>query len=115
MDINQQKEKLQQQMELLKKKMRTLQYAESEKLRKQRNEKLFTTGGIFDMVNPDLTIRKNLKNNPYSTSDNIHYRRLVGLALSLDKLIKEDNQERLHQLERLGAEYLNSLESANNG
>jgi hypothetical protein len=113
MDINQQKEKIQQQMELLKKKMRTLQYAESEKLRKQRNEKLFTTGGIFDMINPDLTIRKNLKNNPYSLTDNVHYRRLVGLALSFDKIIKENNQERLQQLERLGADYLNKLGDEN--
>lgn len=113
MDINQQKEKLQLQIELLKKKMRTLQYVESEKTRKARNEKLFTTGGIFDMINPELTIRKNLKNNPYSITDNIHYRRLVGLALSFDKLIKENNQDRLQQLERLGVEYLNKLGEEN--
>jgi hypothetical protein len=110
MEINQQKQKLQQQIELLKKKMRSLQYAESEKLRKQRNEKLFNTGAIFDMINPDLTIRKNLKNNPYSINDNIQYRRLVGLALTLDKLIKENNTEKLQQLESLGSNFLNQRE-----
>lgn len=47
------KQKLQQQMELLKKKMRALEFAENEKLRKQRNEKIFNTGAIFDMVKLD--------------------------------------------------------------
>lgn len=55
------KQKLQQQMELLKKKMRALEYAENEKLRKQRNEKIFNTGAIFDMVNPELLLQKILK------------------------------------------------------
>lgn len=102
-------EKLQQKMELLKKKMRALEFAESKKARAERNERLFTTGAIFEMINPDLTIRKNTKQNPYSVADNVKYRRIVGLALSLDKLIKENNIQRLTQIEQIASEYLNQL------
>lgn len=68
------KQKLQQQMELLKKKIRALEHADNEKLRKQRNEKIFNTGAIFDMVNPELLLRKNTKTNPYGVAENKTYR-----------------------------------------
>lgn len=104
------KQKLQQQMELLKKKMRALEFAENEKLRKQRNEKIFNTGAIFDMVNPELLLRKNTKTNPYAESENKTYRQLVGLIVSYNKIIAENNQEKLHQLENLGSSFLNARE-----
>jgi hypothetical protein len=102
--------KLQQQMELLKKKMRALEHAESEKLRKQRNEKIFNTGAIFDMVNPELLLSKNTKTNPYGEQENKTYRQLVGLIVSYNKIIAENNQEKLHQLENLGSLFLNERE-----
>ena len=99
--------KLQQQMELLKKKMRTLEHAENEKLRKQRNEKIFNAGAIFDMVNPDLLLRKNTKTNPYGELENKTYRQLVGLIVSYNKIVADNNQDKLHQLENLGSNFLN--------
>ena len=104
------KQKLQQQMELLKKKMRALEYAENEKLRKQRNEKIFNTGAIFDMVNPELLLPKNTKTNPYGELENKIYRQLVGLIVSYNKIVSENNQDRLHQLENLGSTFLNDRE-----
>jgi len=102
--------KLQQQMELLKKKMRALEHAENEKLRKQRNEKIFNTGAIFDMVNPELLLPKNTKTNPYGELENKTYRQLVGLIVSYNKIVAENNQEKLHQLENLGGSFLNARE-----
>jgi hypothetical protein len=113
MSMNEKKIKLQQQIELAKKKLRAFEFTENQKIRKSRNEKLYTTGGIFDMVNPSLVIRKNTKQNPYTLTDNVHYRRLVGLAVSLDKIITEDNQEKLLQLDKIGADYLNNLKETN--
>ena len=102
--------KLQQQMELLKKKMRTLEHAENEKLRKQRNEKIFNNGAIFDMVNPDLLLRKNTRTNPYGELENKTYRQLVGLIVSYNKIVADNNQDKLHQLENLGSNFLNERE-----
>jgi hypothetical protein len=104
------KQKLQQQIELLKKKMRTLEHAENEKLRKQRNEKIFNTGAIFDMVNPELLLSKNTKTNPYGELENKTYRQLIGLIVSYNKLVIENNLEKLHQLENLGSSFLNARE-----
>ena len=104
------KQKLQQQMELIKKKMRALEYAENEKLRKQRNEKIFNTGAIFDMVNPELLLPKNTKTNPYCELENKTYRQLVGLIVSYNKIVSENNQDKLHQLENLGSTFLNERE-----
>ena len=97
-------------MELLKKKMRALEYAENEKLRKQRNEKIFNTGAIFDMVNPNLLLSKNTKTNPYGEQENKTYRQLVGLIVSYNKIVAENNQEKLHQLENFGSTFLNERE-----
>lgn len=105
--------KLQQQMELLKKKMRALENAENEKLRKARNEKIFNTGAIFDMVNPELMLRKNTKSQPYDISENKMYRQLVGLVVSYNKIISENNQEKMQQLETLGRNFLNEREQEN--
>lgn len=110
MKMDDKKVKLQQQMELLKKKIRALEHAENEKLRKQRNEKIFNTGAIFDMVNPDLMLRKNTKTNLYGALENKTYRQLVGLIVSYNKIVAEDNQEKLHQLENLGGSFLNARE-----
>ena len=104
------KQKLQQQMELLKKKMRLLEHSENEKLRKQRNEKIYNTGAIFDMVNPALLLPKNTKTNPYGELENKTYRQLVGLIVSYNKIVTENNQEKLHQLENLGSSFLNTKE-----
>lgn len=104
------KQKLQQQMELLKKKMRALEHAGNEKVRKLRNEKIFNTGAIFDMVNPELLLRKNTKINPYGVTENKTYRQLVGLVVSYNKIVAEDNQDKLHQLENLGSKFLNERE-----
>ena len=104
------KQKLQQQIELLKKKMRTLEHAENEKLRKQRNEKIFNTGAIFDMANPELLLSKNTKTNPYGELENKTYRQLIGLIVSYNKLVIENNLEKLHQLENLGSSFLNARE-----
>lgn len=106
--------KLQQQMELLKKKMRALEHAENEKIRKSRNEKIFNTGAIFDMVNPELLLAKNTKTNPYGVTENKAYRQLVGLVVSYNKIIAENNQDKLQQLENLGSSFLNERER-NNG
>ena len=104
------KVKLQQQMELLKKKMRILENSENEKKRKQRNEKIFNIGAIFDMVNSDLMLSKNTKTNPYGITENKTYRQLVGLVVSYNKLVTENNQEKLQQLEKLGSSFLNDRE-----
>ncbi len=100
-------------MELLKKKMRALEHAENEKIRKSRNEKIFNTGAIFDMVNPDLMLRKNTKSSPYDISENKAYRQLVGLVVSYNKIISENNQEKMQQLENLGSNFLNEREDNN--
>lgn len=113
MDVNEKRIKLQQQIELAKKKLRRIEFTENQNGRKARNEKIFTTGGIFDMINSALVIRKNTKQNPYTLTDNVQYRRLVGLALSFDRLVKENNQEKLTQLEKLGSDYLNNLGTNN--
>ena len=113
MSMNEKKIKLQQQIELAKKKLRAFEFTENQKIRKSRNEKLYTTGGIFDMVNSALVIRKNTKQTPYTLTENIHYRRLVGLAVSFDKILTEDIQEKLLQLEKLGADYLNNSKEIN--
>ena len=105
--------KLQQQIELLKKKMRALEYAENEKMRKSRNEKIFNTGAIFDMVNSDLMLRKNTKASPYDISENKTYRQLVGQVVSYNKIIAENNQEKMQQLENLGSNFLNEREKDN--
>jgi hypothetical protein len=105
--------KLQQQMELIKKKMRALEHAENEKMRKSRNEKIFNTGAIFDMVNSDLMLRKNTKAIPYDISENKTYRQLVGLVVSYNKIIAENNQEKMQQLENLGSNFLNEREKDN--
>lgn len=105
--------KLQQQIELLKKKMRALEHAENEKIRKSRNEKIFNIGAIFDMVNPDLMLRKNTKANPYDISENKSYRQLVGLVVSYNKIISENNHEKMQQLENLGSNFLNEREKDN--
>jgi hypothetical protein len=104
------KQKLQQQMELLKKKMRALEHAENEQARKLRNEKIFNTGAIFDMVNPELLLRKNTKTNPYGVTENKTYRQLVGLIVSYNKIVTENNQDKLQQLESLGSSFLNDKE-----
>ena len=113
MSVNEKKIKLQQQVELAKKKLRAFEFEESKKTRKTRNEKLYTTGGIFDMVNSALVIRKNTKQTHYTLTENVHYRRLVGLAVSFDKILTEDIQEKLLQLEKLGADYLNNSKEIN--
>ncbi len=87
--------------------MRALEHAENEKVRKLRNEKIFNTGAIFDMVNPELLLAKNTKTNPYGVTENKVYRQLVGLIVSYNRLVIEDNQDKLQQLEKLGSEYLN--------
>ena len=56
---------------------------------------------------------KNTKTNPYTISDNKAYRQLVGLVVSYNKLIAENNEQKLQELERLGSEFLNDREKEN--
>ena len=86
------------------------EHAENEQARKLRNEKIFNTGAIFDMVNPELLLRKNTKTNPYGVTENKTYRQLVGLIVSYNKIVAENNQDKLQQLESLGSSFLNDKE-----
>lgn len=84
-------------MELIKKKIRAPQHAENEKLRKQKKKKIFNTEAIFDVVNPELLLSKNSKTNPYGEQENKTYRQLIGLIISYNKIVAENNQEKLQK------------------
>lgn len=65
---------------------------------------------IFNPHNPELLLPKNTKTNPYGELENKTYRQLVGLIVSYNKIISENNPEKLHQLENLGSSFLNARE-----
>jgi DNA-binding Xre family transcriptional regulator len=58
MDNQIKKDKLMQQIELAKRKLRLIEATETKQQRAKRNEKLFNTGAIFDMINPELLLAK---------------------------------------------------------
>jgi len=101
--------KLKQQLALANKKLAQIKTKQQSEERRKRTRKLISVGGIFDMVNPEFL---ELENNATL------YRLIVGVALQLDELTKQtddNSKSRLATLEQKAKQFLDNREQQKTG
>lgn len=97
-------DKLKEQLALANKKLAAIKTKKQSEERRKRTRKLISVGGIFDMVNPEFL---ELENNATL------YRLIVGVALQLDELTKQtddNSKNRLATLEQKAKQFLDNRE-----
>ena len=102
-------DKLKQQLSLAHKKLAQIKTKQQSEERRKRTRKLISVGGIFDMVNPEFL---ELENNATL------YRLIVGVALQLDELTKQtddNSKSRLATLEQKAKQFLDNREQQKTG
>jgi hypothetical protein len=102
-------DKLKQQLALANKKLAQIKTKQQSEERRKRTRKLISVGGIFDMVNPEFL---ELENNATL------YRLIVGVALQLDELTKQtddNSKSRLATLEQKAKQFLDNREQQKTG
>lgn len=102
-------DKLKQQLALANKKLAQIKTKQQSEERRKRTRKLISVGGIFDMVNPEFL---ELENNATL------YRLIVGVALQLDELSKQtddNSKSRLAALEQKAKLFLDNREQQKAG
>lgn len=102
-------DKLKQQLALANKKLAQIKTKQQSEERRKRTRKLISVGGIFDMVNPEFL---ELENNATL------YRLIVGIALQLDELSKQtddNSKSRLAALEQKAKLFLDNREQQKAG
>ncbi|MCE2706834.1 MAG: hypothetical protein LW807_07140 [Proteobacteria bacterium] len=102
-------DKLKQQLSLANKKLAQIKTKQQSEERRKRTRKLISVGGIFDMVNPEFL---ELENNATL------YRLIVGVALQLDELTKQtddNSKSRLATLEQKAKQFLDNRDQQKTG
>ena len=102
-------DKLKQQLALANKKLAQIKTKQQSEERRKRTRKLISVGGIFDMVNPEFL---ELENNATL------YRLIVGVALQLDELTKQtddNSKSRLATLEQKAKQFLDNRDQQKTG